>query len=192
MFHARDLVIFQEMLEHGEITTLDHKQNDCWSEAPRQQRSAASVRGGGCKKGTMTGPELDKHTDSSVRGGAYKKGTMTGPEQQQHRALMAQGKTEKHHMMMQLSNGKAEQQNFLECSDSKSGTAVLYHFCADNEPTIDGVREFEKYLLDVQNGYMPGKLTKEGASARIAMEKRLAKVDSVNAARERKRKRQGK
>jgi hypothetical protein len=117
---------------------------------------------------------------------------MTGPEQQQHRALMAQGKTEKHHMMMQLSNGKAEQQNFLECSDSKSGTAVLYHFCADNEPTIDGVREFEKYLLDVQNGYMPGKLTKEGASARIAMEKRLAKVDSVNAARERKRKRQGK
>ncbi len=80
----------------------------------------------------------------------------------------------------------------MGCPDSKRGNAVLYQFRADNEPTIDGVREFEKYLLDVQNGYMPGKLTKEGASARIAMEKRLAKVDSVNAARERKRKRQGK
>ena len=108
------------------------------------------------------------------------------------RALLAQGYLDKHRTMMQLANGKAGQQNLWECSISKHGTAVLYHFRAVNQPEIDGVRNFEKYLLDVQNGYVQGKLTKEGVLARIAMENNRDRADSVNAARKRKRQLQGK
>ena len=79
---------------------------------------------------------------------------------EEHLALMAQSYTEKHRLMMQLANGKKGQENVLKCSDSNRGTAVLYHFRADNEPPIDGVRQFEKYLLDAQNGFVPDKLTR--------------------------------
>ena len=80
----------------------------------------------------------------------------------------------------------------MGCSDSKRGNAVLYQFRADNEPTIDGVHQFEKYLLDDQNGYVPGKLTTTGASAHIALKRLRAKADKRNASRERKKKRQEK
>ena len=121
---------------------------------------------------------------------------MTEPEQEQHCALLAQGYLDKHRTMMQLANGKAGQQNLWECSISKEGTTVLYHFSTDNQPKIDCVRNFEKYLLDVQNGYVQGKLTKEGVLGSplrcIAMENNRDRADSVNAAPNRKRQLQGK
>ena len=93
--------------------------------------------------------------------------------------------------MMQLANGKVGQQNLWECSISK-GTYKVYRFRAVNQPEIDGVRNFETYLLDVQNGYVHGNLTEEGAEARIAMEKKRKSTDNVLARRDRKRQRQGK
>jgi len=54
------------------------------------------------------------------------------------------------------------------------------------------VHNFEKYLLDVQNGYVEGNLTKEGAEARIAMENKRKATDKLLAARQRKRQTQGK
>ena len=80
----------------------------------------------------------------------------------------------------------------MGCSDSKSGNAVLYQFRADNEPTIDGVRQFEKYLLDDQNVFLPGQLTTKGAEAHNALKRMRAQADRDNASRERKKNRQGK
>ena len=140
----------------------------------------------------MTEPEREKHAAATVAGGGCAKGAMTEPEREQHRALLAQGYLDKHRTMMQLANGKAGQQNLWECSISKEGTTVLYHFSTDNQPKIHSVRNFEKYLLDVQNGYVQGKLTKEGVLARIAMENNRDRADSVNAVRKRKRQLQGK
>ena len=108
------------------------------------------------------------------------------------RALLAQGYLDKHRTMMQLANGKAGQQNLWECSISKEGTTVLYHFSTDNQPKIDCVRNFEKYLLDVQNGYVHSNLTEEGAEARIAMENKRKSTDKDLARQDRKRQRQGK
>jgi hypothetical protein len=113
---------------------------------------------------------------------------MTGTDLQKHRALIAQGYTEKHKLMMQLANGKKGQENVWECSDSNRGTAVLYHFRADNEPTIDGVRQFEKYLLV----HFPSQLTTKGAEAHNALKRMRAKADRDDASRERKKNRQGK
>ena len=140
----------------------------------------------------MTEPEREKHAAATVAGGGCAKGAMTEPEREQHRALLAQGYLDKHRTMMQLANGKAGQQNLWECSISKHGTAVLYHFRAVNQPEIDCVRNFEKYLLDVQNGYVHSNLTEEGAEARIAMENKRKSTDKVLAQQERKRQRQGK
>jgi len=80
----------------------------------------------------------------------------------------------------------------LGCSDSKRGNAVLYQFRADNEPTIDGVRQFEKYLLDDQDVFLPGQLTTKGAEAHNALKRMRAQADRDNASRERKKNRQGK
>jgi len=168
------------------------------TEPEREKHAAAIVAGGRCVKGAMTGPDREKHAAAIVagagcaKGARSKKGPMTEPEQEQHCALLAQGYLDKHRTMMQLANGKAGQQNLWECSISKEGTTVLYHFSTDNQPKIDCVRNFEKYLLDVQNGYVQGKLTKEGVLARMAMENNRDRSDSVNAARKRKRQLQGK
>ena len=93
---------------------------------------------------------------------------------------------------MQLANGKKGQENFWECSDSNRGTAVLYHFRADNEATIDGVRKFENYLLNDENGFVPDKLTQKGKDARDAMKRTRAEADRDKDRRERKNKRQAK
>jgi hypothetical protein len=157
-----------------------------------QKHREAFEKGGGCKEGPMTGTDLQKHREAIEKGGASKEGPMTGTDLEEHRALMAQGYTEKHRLMMQLANGKEGQENLWKCSDSNHGTAVLYHFRADNEPTIDGVRQFEKYLLDDQNGFVPGKLTTAGAEAHNALKRMCANADRDNASRERKKNRQGK
>ena len=140
----------------------------------------------------MTGTDLQKHREAIEKGGASKEGPMTGTDLEEHRALMAQGYTEKHRLMMQLANGKEGQENLWKCSDSNHGTAVLYHFRADNEPTIDGVRQFEKCLLDDQNGFVPGKLTTAGAEAHNTLKRMRATADRDNASRERKKNRPGK
>ena len=56
LFHERDLAIFKEMLDRGEISTLAQKQTDFWSTAKRQKHRETSEKGGGCKEGPMTGP----------------------------------------------------------------------------------------------------------------------------------------
>jgi hypothetical protein len=140
----------------------------------------------------LTATDLQKHREAIEKGGASKEGPMTGTDLEEHRALMAQGYTEKHRLMMQLANGNEGQENLWKCFDSNHGTAVLYHFRADNEPTIDGVRQFEKYLLDDQNGFVPGKLTTAGAEAHNALKRMCANADRDNASRERKKNRQGK
>ena len=118
---------------------------------------------------------------------------MTGADLQEHRALLDQGHTEKHNLMMQLANGKEGQENFWKCSESRSGTAVFYHFRADNELPIDGKGKFEKYLLNDENGFVPDKLTQKGKEARDAMKRTRVQADKKNeASRERKKKREGK
>ena len=139
----------------------------------------------------MTEPERDKHAAAAVAGGGIAKGAMTEPGRDKHRALQDQGYLDKHRTMMQLANGKVGQQNLWECSISK-GPPKVYRFRAVNQPEIDGVRNFEKYLLDVQNGYVHCNLTEEGAEARIAMENKRKSTDNVLARRDRKRQRQGK
>ena len=192
LFHERDLAIFKEMLDRGEISTLAQKQTDFWSTAKRQKHGETSEKGGGCKEGPMTGTDLQEHREACEKGGKSKEGPMTGTDLEEHRALMAQGYTEKHRLMMQLANGKEGQENLWKCSDSNHGTAVLYHFRADNEPTIDGMRQFEKCLLDDQDGFVPGKLTTAGAEAHNALKRMRANADRDNASRERKKNRQGK
>ena len=141
----------------------------------------------------MTGADQQKHRDASQQGGGCKKGPMTGADLEKHRALLAQGYTEKHKLMMQLANGKEGQKNFWECSESRNSTAVLYRFRADNELSIDGVRKFENYLLNDENGFVPDKLTQKGKEARDAMKRTRVQADKRNeASRERKKKRQGK
>ena len=188
-FHERDLDGFKEMLAREEITTLArHHQNPFWSAGRKEKHAAASVAGGACAKGPMTEPEQEKHAAACVAGGGSAKGAMTEPERDKHRALQDQGHLDKHRTMMQLANGKVGQQNLWECSISNK----VYRFRAVNQPEIDGVRNFETYLLDVQNGYVHGNLTEEGAEARIAMEKKRKSTDNVLARRDRKRQRQGK
>ena len=169
----------------------------------------------------MIGPDLDKYIEAGEKGGGIKKGPMTGPDQQQHRALMAQAYTEKHQMMMQLGMVKKSSKTFGSVPTPKKSTEVFYQFREDNDVERaegrkqgvvkvrlgragDGPREllpwtagcflgqFEKYLLDDQNGYVPGKLTTTGASAHIALKRLRAKADKRNASRERKKKRQEK
>ena len=188
MVHQRDLEQFKEMLREGAIGNLQPGRQDYWSLVSREDHTRKSVEGGGSKVGPMTGQLREDHTRKCVEGGASKQGPMTGTDLQKHRALIAQGYTEKHKLMMQLANGKKGQENVWECSDSNRGTAVLYHFRADNEPTIDGVRQFEKYLLV----HFPSQLTTKGAEAHNALKRMRAKADRDDASRERKKNRQGK
>jgi len=120
LFHERDLAIFKEMLERGKISNLARRQNDYWSTAKRQKHRKASEKGAGCKEGPMTGTDRQKHREASEKGGASKKGPMTETAMEEHLALMAQGYTQKHRLMMQLANGKEGQENvwntFFFCS----------------------------------------------------------------------------
>jgi hypothetical protein len=150
------------------------------------------VLGGASKKGRMTGDVLQEHIDLSVLGGASKKGRMIDDDLQEHRALIDQGYTKKHKLMMQLANGKEGQKNFWECSTSKRGNAVFYHFRANNEATIDGVREFENYLLNDENGFVPDKLTQKGKDARDAMKRTRVQAAKDKDRRERKKIQQAK
>ena len=192
LFHRRDLDKFEKMLVLGKISTLAQKKQDFWSTPRRQDHRDTSELGGASKKGRMTGADLQDHKDASELGGASKKGRMTGADLEEHRALLAQGHAEKHKLMMQLANGKEGQKNFWECSESRNSTAVLYRFRADNELSIDGVRKFENYLLNDENGFVPDKLTQKGKEARDAMKRTRVQADRDKDSRERKKKRQGK
>ena len=83
---------------------------------------------------------------------------------------------------------KKGQKNMWKCSDSASGTAVLHHFRATNANPIDGVRRFEKYLLDSKNGVVPDKLTTAGAAALISLKRMRDNVVTENASRKQKNK----
>ena len=152
------------------------------SEPERKKHLAACVAGGGIAKGAMSEPERKKHVAA----------TQVGASSSRTKEALDQGRLDRHRTMIQLANGKVGQQNLWECCISKNGTAVLYHFRAANEATIEGVGEFRKYLLDVHNGYVHDNLTAEGAAARIAMEKQRKIADRSHAARERKRQRKEK
>jgi hypothetical protein len=170
----------------------------------RDKHVAASEAGGASAKGAMSEPERDKHVAACELGGGSAKGAMSGPERDKHVAAIElgyrsrtketldQAHLDRHRTMMQLANGKVGQQNLWECCTTQNGSATLYHFRAANEATIQGVLEFKKYLLDVRNGYVHDNLTKEGAEARIAMEKQRKIADKSLAARERKRQREEK
>ena len=120
-FRARDLAIFKEMLDRGEISTLAQQAHDYWSAAQRQSHALKCMKGGGCKKrpmtgasekgvaskeGPMTGTALEEHMEASEKGGGSQQGSTTGTALEEHLALMAQGHTAKHSLMMQLANGK--------------------------------------------------------------------------------------
>jgi hypothetical protein len=221
-FHEKDLATFIDMLERGEITTLAKQHLNpfanwgVWSAERQQRHVAACVDGGGSAKGAMSEPERKKHAAACVDGGGSAKGVysftggcakgaMSEPERKKHAAATAvgvsrsctkesldQGRLDRHRTMMQLANGKVGQHNLWECCISKHGTAIVYHFRAANEATIEGLGEFRKYLLDVHNGYVHDNLTAEGAAARIAMEKQRKRADKSLADKERKRQREEK
>ena len=211
MVHQKDLEQFTEMLDQGAIGNLQQGRQDYWSLERKEDHARKSVEGGGCKVGKMAdqekedhahqsvegggsevgkmaGQEKEDHVRKNVEGGASKQGAqgpMTGIDLQKHRELMTQGYTAKPKLMMQLANGKEGQDNMWKCSDSNHGTAILYHFCAENEHPIDGVRHFEKYLIDAKNGFVPDKLTTAGAEVLISLKRMRDKADRDNTLRKR-------
>ena len=214
MVHQKDLEQFTEMLDQGAIGNLQPGRQDYWSLERKEDHARKSVEGGGCKVGKMAdqekedhahqsvegggsevgkmaGQEKEDHVRKNVEGGASKQGAqgpMTGIDLQKHRELMTQGYTAKPKLMMQLANGKEGQDNMWKCSDSNHGTAILYHFCAENEHPIDGVRHFEKYLIDAKNGFVPDKLTTAGAEVLISLKRMRDNVVTENASRKQKNK----
>ena len=66
----RDLEEFKQMLQKGNISTLQKGHQDYWSDERRQDHRLRSEKGGGCKVGPMAGQTLQDHTLKSEQGGA--------------------------------------------------------------------------------------------------------------------------
>jgi hypothetical protein len=155
-----------------------------------QNHIASSAAGGGSAQGPMQGIDLQNHIASVVAGGGIAQGPMQGIELEKHKDRQAQGKHLKHYRMMQVANGRTDQENLWKCVIECKGSKIEYRFDSDNDVEIVGVRKFEQYLLDDLNGYGEKNLTTDGKAARKMMEQQRQASDKLKLRKEGKRARQ--
>ena len=141
--HMRDLVVFRELLFQGIISNLSFKPGDFWSKDRIEEHYKKCVEKGGTSRGQM-----DKTQYDSMR------------------ARQVEGFDKKNALLLQLANGKLDQEHEWTVSCRKSGNNVKYTFANKNEDPIKGKRAFEAYLLEK---YESEELTEDGKSALAEM-----------------------
>jgi hypothetical protein len=200
-FHAKHLAEFLQMPHNKEIRTMAMPYGSGGGSAKGpmqgivlQNHIASSVAGGASAKGPMQGIVLQNHIASSVAGGGSAQGPMQGIDLQNHicriKDRQAQGQDHKHYRMMQVANGRPDQENLWKCVIHNVSGRHEYRFHSGNDVEIVGVRKFEAYLLDALNGYGEKNLTADGKAARKMMEQQRHASDNLKLKRERKSARQ--
>jgi hypothetical protein len=134
-------------------------------------RAPGRQRGGGGLQSRPHGlGKPCKSTRTPARGGGSKAGIMTGTTLQEHGALIAVATKVRHNLLLQVANGKQGTIHMWKCETSHSGSSVFHRFRATNAAPIDGVRNFEAFLLDHDHYFVDNALTTAAAEAPIVEE----------------------
>jgi hypothetical protein len=137
----RDHKTFKQILQKGNIGTLQDANQDYWSDERRQA-----------------------HRLRSEKGGSSKVGPMTGKTMQDHGALTSKGAKDRHELLLMVANGLEGDTEKWTCEASRNGTAVHYLFrtTKTGQEPIHGVREFEQFVLDDANGFVQDARSRRG------------------------------
>jgi len=172
----RDLEKFNQMLQKGNIGTLQKGNQDHWSDERRQAHTLKCEKGGGFKVGQMTvqtlqdhrlkgeqagaskvgamaGQTLQDRTLRSEKGGGCKVGPMTGQTLEDHGALISQGAKDRHELLLTVANGLEGGTETWTCEASRAGNAVLYLF-RTSKPGQEPIRGVRKCVSSHSSSWM--------------------------------------